>query len=73
MKQQETMRYYAVEYKVRDENNMTLDDYKLSEGESETFPENEMYEFNDYDLYKDYFKTKTEQLEFVVNELKKWS
>ena len=67
------MRYYAVEYKIRDDNNMTLDDYKLSEGVAESLPKNEMYEFNEYDLYKDYFKTKEEQLGFVLSELGKWS
>lgn len=68
------MRYYAVEYKVRENNNNpTLDDYKRSEIELSRMPKNEVYEFEDYDLHKVYFKTKAEQLQFILNELNAWS
>ena len=68
------MRYYAVEYKVwENNNNPTLDDYKMTEVDADELPEEEMYEFEYFDLYKVYFKTKVEQLQFILDELKKWS
>ena len=67
------MKYYGVEYKVRGINNFHLEDFKRTEVDADKLPEEEMYEFEHFDLYKVYFKTKVEQLQFILDELRKWS
>jgi len=67
------MTYYSVEFKIRENGNrMTSNDYKRGEVESKTKPNDTMLEFKDYDLYRVYFNTKAEQIQFILDEVTKW-
>lgn len=67
------MIYYSVEYKIRENGNrMTSNDYKRGEVESEKKPDDIIMEFKDYDLYRIYFNTKAEQIQFIIDEVTKW-
>lgn len=67
------MTYYSVEYKIRENGNrMTSNDYKRGEVESDKKPDDIIMEFKDYDLYRIYFYTKAEQIQFILDEVTKW-
>lgn len=67
------MRFYSVTYKIyENDNNVNVDSFDRCVVETNNKPADECTEFQDYDLYVRYFDTQEEQLEFILDEIKKW-